>query len=141
MSLYTKLSNIMENVIKNQTSPPKESPKKNSAPHILHLISFQNAPAYHTPYLERARKSIERYFSEWDIRYWNENDFLYIISLEAWSVPNAEYLIEIGAWAIISDIIRLYVLYTYGGVYADWDVEFVQSIPCAFFSYGGVLGF
>lgn len=115
--------------------------KKYKAPYILHLISFQNAPTHHTPYLKRSRQSIEKYFSNWDIRYWNEDDFLYIISLEDWSMPNAAYLIEIGAWAIISDIIRLYALYTYGGVYADWDVEFVQSIPDTFFSYALTLGF
>lgn len=108
---------------------------------ILHLIDFKNAPQEHTMYTERCTKSIQKYFMDWNIRYWNEDDFLYIITQKDWKIPHGEHLLQIGAWAIISDIIRLYALYHYGGVYADWDVEFLQEIPQHHFDFHLVLGF
>ena len=35
-----------------------------------------------------------------------------------------------------SDIIRIYVLYTYGGVYSDFDVIFLKNIEDYFLHYG-----
>lgn len=85
--------------------------------------------------------SWKQFLSEWKWREWNEEDFLRIITEQEWQISNGRALLDMGAWAIISDIIRLYALYNEGGLYADWDVEFIKPIPKSFHNYELVLGF
>ncbi len=42
---------------------------------------------------------------------------------------NIEVLMRKNAWAFVSDWIRLKVLYEYGGIYVDTDVQFCKAIP------------
>ena len=42
---------------------------------------------------------------------------------------NIEVLLRKNAWAFVSDWIRLKVLYEYGGLYVDTDVQFCKPIP------------
>lgn len=110
-------------------------------PKIFHTVHFSNAPTTNSPHIHRALLSQKKYLSDYDCRVWTEDDFLRIIKINDWYVPYGDYLLEIGAWAIISDIIRLYALYTEGGIYADWDVEFVQAVPEWLHEHAVVLGF
>ena len=46
-----------------------------------------------------------------------------------------------GLWAFVSDYVRLKVLYEYGGIYFDTDVEVKKPFPENFFEADLVLGY
>ena len=61
------------------------------------------------------------------------NKFLPDYELVRWDEENCpmndftQYHLEQGNWAFVADYVRLYALYTEGGIYLDTDVEVVQS--------------
>lgn len=77
----------------------------------------------------RSRDSQEAYVprASWTWMSWNEDAFLRIAAASPWKVRYARQLLRLKAWAAISDFLRLYALHEHGGLYADWDVEFIQS--------------
>lgn len=66
--------------------------------------------------------SWERYLPDWKIVQWNETNF---------DVNQCAYVreaYEAGKWAFVSDYARFFILYRYGGLYFDTDVELVKPI-------------
>jgi len=47
---------------------------------------------------------------------------------EAKDIPFVKRMVRQKSWAFASDYIRLYALYTYGGIYLDLDVELLKSL-------------
>lgn len=74
---------------------------------------------------ERAKHCIEswkKYLPDYEIKEWNEDNFdLDYNSFVRESYDNKKY-------AFTSDVVRLYALYTEGGIYMDTDVEVYQSL-------------
>lgn len=74
---------------------------------------------------ERAKHCIEswkKYLPDYEIKEWNEDNFdLNYNSFVKESYDNKKY-------AFTSDVVRLYALYTEGGIYMDTDVEVYQSL-------------
>lgn len=67
-------------------------------------------------------KSWKKYCPDCEIIEWNEDNF---------DVNCCDYVKEAynaKKWAFVSDYCRFYVLYNFGGVYLDTDVELVKSI-------------
>lgn len=89
------------------------------------------------PLPEDAKRYIEswkKYCSGYEMIEWNENNFdvnSNIFTKEAF---------ENKKWAFITDYVRLYVLYNYGGVYLDTDVEIIKPLD-AFLNLDGFSGF
>lgn len=84
---------------------------------------------------------VERYIANWkavlpdyEIREWNEGNF----DVSAW--PYARQALGAGKFAFVSDVARLYALYTHGGIYLDTDVEVRRSFD-ELLDGGTVLGF
>lgn len=46
-----------------------------------------------------------------------------------------------GAWAFVSDYVRLKALYECGGVYLDTDVEIIRNFDCQFWNASLIFGF
>lgn len=68
---------------------------------------------------ESIRKCIQswhRYLPDYEFRLWDINSFDY------GSVPFTRDALANRKWAFVSDFIRLYALYNYGGIYLDSDV-------------------
>lgn len=66
--------------------------------------------------------SWKKYCPDYVIKEWNESNFdisLYKYCKEAYYANK---------WAFVSDVARLYALYTEGGIYLDTDVEVVKSL-------------
>ncbi|EGT3601059.1 glycosyltransferase family 32 protein [Clostridium perfringens] len=60
--------------------------------------------------------------SDYEIRVWNEDNFnININSYVRQAYDNKKY-------AFVTDYVRLYVLYNYGGIYMDTDVEVLKSL-------------
>lgn len=77
------------------------------------------------PLPESAKKYIEtwkKYCPDYEIIEWNENNF---------DVTQNQYCkeaYEAKKWAFVSDYARFWVLYKYGGIYFDTDVEIIKPL-------------
>lgn len=72
--------------------------------------------------IEKCIASWKKYCPDYEIIEWNENNF---------DIGSNKYLkeaYEAKKWAFASDYIRLYVLYTEGGIYMDTDVEVLKPL-------------
>lgn len=93
--------------------------KKDMIPKIIHYCWFGR-----TPLPDDVKEYIatwKKYCPDYQIMEWNEDNF---------DINSCDYVKEAyGAkkWAFVSDYVRLYTLYTMGGVYMDTDVEVVKS--------------
>lgn len=88
-------------------------------PKIIHYCWFGGNPL---PDLAvRCIESWKKYFSDYEIREWNESNY----NLDCCNYVKEAY--GEGKWAFVSDYVRFDVLYQYGGVYFDTDVEVIKS--------------
>lgn len=88
-------------------------------PKIIHYCWFGSNPLP----LE-AKKCIDswkKYAPDFEIIEWNESNF------DVYSHPFIESAYNNKAWAFVSDYVRLKVVYDYGGIYFDTDVELLRN--------------
>lgn len=89
------------------------------------------------PLPELAQKCIaswKKFCPDYEIKEWNEINFdldLYHYTREAYDQKK---------FAFVTDVVRLYVLHNYGGIYMDTDVELVKNLD-SILQYPGVSGF
>lgn len=88
-------------------------------PKIIHFIWFGKS-AY-PPLIEKCLDSWKKYCLDYEFIVWNENNF----NISCNDFVKEAY--DNKKWAFVSDYVRLYVLYNYGGVYADSDCEIIRS--------------
>lgn len=72
---------------------------------------------------EKCIKSWKRYCPDYEIIEWNEDNF--DISATPLYVRQAY---EAKKWAFVTDYVRLQVVYVYGGIYLDTDVELKKNL-------------
>lgn len=65
---------------------------------------------------QECMKSWKKYMPDWNIKLWNMENF------DVQSVPFVSEAVTARKWAFAADYIRVYALYTEGGVYLDSDV-------------------
>ena len=80
-------------------------------------------------------ESWKKYFPDWDIIEWNESNY------DVTKVPYMEDAYQLKKWAFVSDYARLDILYQYGGIYLDVDVEFIKPLPYEYPQLDGFCGF
>lgn len=71
---------------------------------------------------QRCILSWKKYCPEYKIIEWNESNFDLNICQYVREAYNEK------KWAFVSDYVRFWVLYNYGGIYVDTDVEFIKPI-------------
>lgn len=103
--------------VKRSPSPDyKNPPTHYSIPPIIHFIwlgSPLSAKA-HT-----SVKSWEKYHPNWEIKIWTDTE----TDRFSWSSPRTQVAFKIAkTWAEKADLLRLEVLYQFGGIYSDTDV-------------------
>lgn len=89
-------------------------------PKIIHYCWFG-----HNPLPMSALKCIESwkfFFPDYEIKEWNEDNFDVNI------IPYTSEAYEAKKYAFVSDYARFWVLYKYGGLYFDTDVEVIKSM-------------
>lgn len=89
-------------------------------PKIIHCCWFGNKAMP-----EIMKKNIEGWKKtnkDYEIKIWNENNFDYN------SKKYTKQAYETKKWAFVTDYVRLKVLYDYGGIYMDTDVETIKSL-------------
>jgi len=94
--------------------------EKTMIPKTLHFCWFGGNPQ--TPLLQKCMESWKKLLPEYDFVEWNENNF---------DVASNRYVreaYEAKKWAFVSDYVRLYALYHFGGVYVDADLEVLKPL-------------
>lgn len=72
--------------------------------------------------IKKCMESWKKYLPDYEIKEWNEDNFdinYNVFTKQAY---------ENRKWAFVSDVVRLYALYTEGGIYMDTDVEVFKSL-------------
>lgn len=89
-------------------------------PKTIHYCWFGGKPL---PSLARdCIESWKKYCPDYEIIEWNEERF----DIHANRFVEEAYVA--GKWAFVSDYVRLYALYYFGGIYLDTDVEILQPL-------------
>lgn len=101
-------------------------------PKIIHYCWFGkgNKPSI----IKKCIKSWHKFCPDYHIIEWNESNF----DVESNIYCKTAY--EAKKWAFLSDYVRLKVLYEYGGIYMDTDVELIRPLE-HFLIYNCFLGF
>lgn len=89
-------------------------------PKIIHYCWFGR-----NPLPESAKKCIDswrKFLPDYEIKEWNEDNFDVNI------IPYTQQAYEAKKYAFVSDYARFWILYHYGGVYFDTDVEVIKSM-------------
>lgn len=103
----------------------------NNIPKVIHYCWFGGNPL---PELDiKCIDSWKKYFPDYEIREWNETNF----DLECCDYVKEAYKSK--KWAFVSDYARFYILYKYGGLYFDTDVEVIKSFD-SILSKGAFMG-
>lgn len=89
-------------------------------PKIIHYVWLGGKKL--TPSAKKCIASWKKYMPDYEIKCWDENSFN--INLVNWT---KEAVAE-KKWSLASDYIRHYVLYKWGGVYMDTDVEIYKPL-------------
>lgn len=101
-------------------------------PKIIHYCWFGG-----NPLPELAQKCIESWKKncpDYEVRRWDESNF----DLNYNDYVREAY--EARKWAFVTDVVRLYALVNYGGIYMDTDVEVLKPLD-DLLSYDAVSGF
>jgi len=86
---------------------------------------------------QQAKKCIEswrRFLPDYDVIEWNEDNF----DVNTNCFVKGAY--EQKKYAFVSDYARLYIIYNYGGIYMDTDVEVIKNLD-GFLNCEGFIGF
>lgn len=101
-------------------------------PKIIHYCWFGRGKM---PALARkCIRSWKKYCPDYEIKEWNEDNF----NLNSYPYVREAY--DNRKFAFVTDVVRLYALYTEGGIYMDTDVEVVKSLD-SFLRHTGFSGF
>lgn len=101
-------------------------------PKIIHYCWFGGKPK---PLLaEKCIESWKKYLPDYEIIEWNEENF------DINSNDYCKEAYESKKWAFITDYVRVKVLYEFGGIYMDTDVEVLKSLD-VFLSLKAFSGF
>lgn len=101
-------------------------------PKIIHYCWFGNNAE--TKLVQRCKQSWKEYLPDYKVVLWNEKNF---------DINENQFVFEAyqkKKWAFVTDFVRLKVLYDYGGIYMDTDVEIIKNLDC-FLQNGAFTGF
>lgn len=101
-------------------------------PKIIHYCWFGRGDF--SDLVIKCRQSWKRYLPDYEIVLWNEDNF----DVNMNDFVRQAY--EQKKYAFVSDYVRLYALYHYGGIYLDSDVEVIKPID-EFLEYRAFLGY
>ena len=91
-----------------------------SIPKVIHYCWFGG-----NPLSSSARKCIaswQNYLPNYEIREWNDSNY------DVRKIPYISQAYDVKQYAFVSDYARFDVLYQFGGIYFDTDVEIIQSL-------------
>jgi mannosyltransferase OCH1-like enzyme len=94
--------------------------KNKAIPKIIHYCWFGGKPL--SALGKKCLASWEKYLPDYQIIRWDEGNF------EVNSVPYTKESYQLKKYAFVSDYVRYKVLYDFGGIYMDTDVEVIKNL-------------
>lgn len=88
-------------------------------PKIIHYVWVGNNPKPKN--IKKCMKTWKKHLKDYEIIEWNESNF------DINSHPFVKKAYEAKKWAYVSDYIRMYAIYNYGGIYLDTDVLVLEN--------------
>lgn len=88
-------------------------------PRIIHYCWFGGAPKPES--VQKCINSWKKFCPDYEIREWTEADF------DVGQNRYCRQAYEAKAWGFVPDYIRLWIIYHYGGIYLDTDVQVLKS--------------
>ena len=101
-------------------------------PKIIHYCWFGGNPL--PPLALECIASWKKYLPDYEIRQWDESNFDVNI------IPYTEEAYKQKKYAFVSDFARFWIIYHYGGLYFDTDVEVIKPLD-AIIAKGNFMGF
>ncbi len=100
-------------------------------PHIIHYFWLGGLPKPES--VEKCIASWRKYCPDFEIREWNESNY------DVNKHPYMESAYKEKRWAFVPDYGRLDVMYQYGGIYLDTDVEVLKDLSplCEYKAFKG----
>lgn len=89
-------------------------------PKIIHYCWFGHNPL--SPLAQKCIASWRKFFPDYEIKEWNEDNF------DVHSIPYTAQAYRHKKYAFVSDYARFKILYDYGGIYFDTDVEVIKPM-------------
>ena len=89
-------------------------------PKTIHYCWFGKTPL--PTFAKECIKSWRKYLPDYEIKEWNEESFNVNI------IPYTKEAYESKKYAFVSDYARFWILYNYGGLYFDTDVEVIKPM-------------
>ena len=89
-------------------------------PKVIHYCWFGGNPL--PEFAVKCIDSWRKYMPDYEIKEWNESNFDVNI------IPYTKEAYEAKKYAFVSDYARFWILYKYGGVYFDTDVEVIRPL-------------
>lgn len=89
-------------------------------PKIIHYCWFGRNPL--PLFAVKCIESWKKYLPDYEIKEWNEDNF------NVNSIPYTQEAYEAKKYAFVSDYARFYILFHYGGLYFDTDVEVIKPL-------------
>lgn len=89
-------------------------------PKIIHYCWFGGNPLPKSA--QKCIRSWKKYFPDYEIKEWNEQNF------DVNSILYTQQAYERKKYAFVSDYARFHILYQYGGLYFDTDVEVIKPM-------------
>ncbi|MCR5546833.1 MAG: hypothetical protein K6F30_10210 [Lachnospiraceae bacterium] len=94
--------------------------KKECIPRIIHTFWFSGDPLPEE--YQKCLDSWKKYCPDYEIKIWNQDTY------DCGKYGFVKKAIEARKWAFAADVARLDVLYEYGGIYMDLDVEIYRPL-------------
>lgn len=91
-----------------------------SIPKVIHYCWFGNNPK--SEIMIKCMDSWKKFAPDYEIIEWNEQNF----NIKKYAYTQEAY--ESGKYAFVSDVVRFDILFLYGGIYLDTDVELIKPI-------------
>ncbi|GHT82375.1 glycosyl transferase [Spirochaetia bacterium] len=101
-------------------------------PKIIHYCWFGGNPLPENS--PKCIQSWKKYFPDYEIKEWNESNY------DVHKIPYISEAYNARKYAFVSDYARFDILYNYGGVYFDTDVEVIKPFN-DILEKGGFMGF
>lgn len=89
-------------------------------PKVIHYCWFGGNPL--PPLAVKCINSWKKYLPDYEIKEWNESNF------DVNVIPYTQEAYEAKKYAFVSDYARFWILYRYGGLYFDTDVEIIKPM-------------
>lgn len=100
-------------------------------PKIIHYCWFGGNPL--PPLAKKCIASWKKYLPDYEIRQWDESNY------DVNKIPYIKEAYAAKKFAFVSDYARFDILYNYGGIYFDTDVEIISPLDCII-SAGSFMG-